>query len=168
MSSGLAVESWDCTTNEVADPVIVEYLRRAGMSYTPALRDAFARSGAMAYQFILKARPAARQHSPLVEMVEKPLEFMQRLHATRLGEPRDAGLRVLQVVDQFPPGDATAPGAYCADLAFALLRERGVSVAPGTAFGQAAGEAVRISLASSDSDLREGVGRLAEFVHRRT
>jgi hypothetical protein len=29
-----------------------------------------------------------------------------------------------------------------------------------------AGDAVRISLASSDTDLREGVGRLAEFVHQ--
>jgi aspartate/methionine/tyrosine aminotransferase len=54
------------------------------------------------------------------------------------------------------------------DFAFALLRERGVSVAPGTAFGTAAADAVRISLASSDSDLHEGVGRLAEFVHRST
>jgi len=64
--------------------------------------------------------------------------------------------------------DVSPAGLPSRDLAFALLRERGVSVAPGTAFGQAAGEAVRISLASSDSDLREGVGRLAEFVHRRT
>jgi aspartate/methionine/tyrosine aminotransferase len=37
-------------------------------------------------------------------------------------------------------------------------------VAPGSAFGKVAEHAVRISLASSDSDLREGVGRLAEFV----
>jgi aspartate/methionine/tyrosine aminotransferase len=37
-------------------------------------------------------------------------------------------------------------------------------VAPGDAFGDVAGGAVRISLASSDADLREGVGRLAEFV----
>ena len=64
--------------------------------------------------------------------------------------------------------DVSPAGMPSRDLAFALLRERGVSVAPGTAFGQVAGEAVRISLASSDSDLREGVGRLAEFVHRRT
>jgi aspartate/methionine/tyrosine aminotransferase len=49
------------------------------------------------------------------------------------------------------------------DFAFRLLRERGVSAAPGTAFGDVAGGAVRISLASSDQDLREGVGRLAEF-----
>jgi len=64
--------------------------------------------------------------------------------------------------------DVSPAGMASRDLAFALLRERGVSVAPGTAFGQVAGEAVRISLASSDSDLREGVGRLAEFVHGRT
>jgi aspartate/methionine/tyrosine aminotransferase len=54
------------------------------------------------------------------------------------------------------------------ELAFALLRERGVSVAPGTAFGLVAEQAVRISLASSDADLEAGVGRLAEFVHGRT
>jgi aspartate/methionine/tyrosine aminotransferase len=50
------------------------------------------------------------------------------------------------------------------EFAFKFLRERGVSVAPGTAFGEVAKDAVRISLASSDQDLREGVGRLAEFV----
>ncbi len=52
------------------------------------------------------------------------------------------------------------------DFAFKLLRERGVSVAPGTAFGDVAAGAVRISLASSDTDLREGVGRLAEFARQ--
>jgi aspartate aminotransferase len=52
------------------------------------------------------------------------------------------------------------------DFAFKLLRERGVSVAPGSAFGEVAAHAVRISLASSDTDLREGVGRLAEFVQQ--
>ena len=61
--------------------------------------------------------------------------------------------------------DVSPRGLPSRDFAFSLLRERGVSVAPGTAFGRVAGEAVRISLASSDSDLREGVGRLAEFVH---
>ena len=45
-----------------------------------------------------------------------------------------------------------------------LLEERGVAVAPGSAFGEVAGGAVRISLASSDQDLREGVGRLCELV----
>ena len=40
-----------------------------------------------------------------------------------------------------------------------------MGVAPGTAFGEEAAGAVRISLASSDVALREGVGRLAELVH---
>jgi aspartate aminotransferase len=64
--------------------------------------------------------------------------------------------------------DVSPRGLPSRDFAFALLRERGVSVAPGTAFGRVAGDAVRISLASSDSDLQEGVGRLAEFVHAGT
>jgi len=64
--------------------------------------------------------------------------------------------------------DVSPAGVPARELAFTLLRERGVSVAPGTAFGQEAAGAVRISLASSDADLREGVGRLAEFVHRST
>jgi aspartate/methionine/tyrosine aminotransferase len=64
--------------------------------------------------------------------------------------------------------DVSPAGLPSRDFAFRLLRERGVSVAPGTAFGQVAGQAVRISLASSDADLKEGAGRLAEFVHRGT
>jgi aspartate/methionine/tyrosine aminotransferase len=64
--------------------------------------------------------------------------------------------------------DVSPRGMPARELAFALLRERGVSVAPGTAFGREAAEAVRISLASSEAALEEGVGRLAEFVHGRT
>jgi aspartate aminotransferase len=60
--------------------------------------------------------------------------------------------------------DISRSRLHARDFAFRFLRERGVSVAPGTAFGEVAKGAVRISLASSDQDLREGVGRLAEFV----
>jgi aspartate aminotransferase len=63
--------------------------------------------------------------------------------------------------------DISPSGLAAREFAFSLLRERGVSIAPGTAFGEVAREAVRISLASSDSDLSEGVGRLAEYVHKR-
>jgi aspartate/methionine/tyrosine aminotransferase len=42
-----------------------------------------------------------------------------------------------------------------------------VAVAPGSAFGEVAAGAVRISLASSDEHLREGVGRLCEMVTER-
>jgi len=60
--------------------------------------------------------------------------------------------------------DISRSRLHSRDFAFRLLREKGVSVAPGSAFGEVAADAVRISLASSDTDLREGVGRLAEFV----
>ena len=61
-------------------------------------------------------------------------------------------------------GDISRSRLHSREFAFRLLRQKGVSVAPGSAFGEVAAHAVRISLASSDSDLREGVGRLAEFV----
>ncbi len=63
--------------------------------------------------------------------------------------------------------DVGPAGMASRDFAFALLRDRQVSVAPGTAFGDVAARGVRISLASSDSDLREGIGRLAEYVRSR-
>ena len=82
---------------------------------------------------------------------------------------RDAELLIAEPTGAFYiMADVSPRGMPSRDLAFALLRERGVSVAPGTAFGQVARDAVRISLASSDSDLHEGVGRLAQFVHGRT
>jgi len=64
--------------------------------------------------------------------------------------------------------DVSLRGLPAREFSFALLREQGVSAAPGTAFGEVAREAVRISLASSEADLREGVGRLARFVHGST
>ena len=90
---------------------------------------------------------------------------------------RDSAVRVLKEAEIFiaePAGafylmaDVAPSGLPARDFAFALLRQRGVSVAPGTAFGDVARDAVRISLASSDADLDEGVRRLAEFVHRGT
>jgi aspartate aminotransferase len=60
--------------------------------------------------------------------------------------------------------DVSGAGMGSREFALRLVEERGVSVAPGTAFGRVADRAVRISLASSDSDLREGIGRLAEAV----
>jgi aspartate aminotransferase len=90
---------------------------------------------------------------------------------------RDAVVRVLRDAELFisePRGafyvmaDVSPTGLGSRDFAFRLLRERGVAVAPGSAFGEVARDAVRISLASSDADLQEGVGRLTEFVHRGT
>lgn len=55
-----------------------------------------------------------------------------------------------------------APGVD-SRLAAIDLVDHGVSVAPGTAFGDAAGDHIRISLASEEPELREGIGRLTAW-----
>jgi aspartate/methionine/tyrosine aminotransferase len=78
---------------------------------------------------------------------------------------REAGMLVNEPTGAFYcMADIARSRLHSREFAFRLLREKGVSVAPGSAFGEVAGSAVRISLASLDTDLREGVGRLAEFV----
>ena len=82
---------------------------------------------------------------------------------------KEAGLFISEPAGAFYcMADISPSRLHAREFAFALLRERGVSVAPGTAFGRVAADSVRISFASSDPDLREGVGRLAEFVQRGT
>jgi aspartate/methionine/tyrosine aminotransferase len=60
--------------------------------------------------------------------------------------------------------DVSAAGMDSRTFAFKLLEETKVAVAPGTAFGETAQDFVRISLASSDDDLREGIGRMNGFI----
>ena len=60
--------------------------------------------------------------------------------------------------------DVSPAGLDSGAFARRLLLERGVAVAPGTTFGEVPAAAVRISLASSDPELREGVRRLCELV----
>lgn len=50
------------------------------------------------------------------------------------------------------------------EFAFDLVKNKQVAVAPGTAFGNTAREAVRISLASSPEDLSVGIGRMIERI----
>ena len=78
---------------------------------------------------------------------------------------REAGLLISEPEGAFYiMADVSPSGLSSRELAFRLLRERQVGVAPGTAFGAAGEGAVRISLASADADLREGLGRLCELV----
>jgi aspartate/methionine/tyrosine aminotransferase len=78
---------------------------------------------------------------------------------------RDAGL-LLSVPEGafYIMADVSPAGMPSAEFAMRLLEQRRVGVAPGTAFGSVAADAVRITLASSEEDLREGVTRLCEFV----
>jgi aspartate/methionine/tyrosine aminotransferase len=50
------------------------------------------------------------------------------------------------------------------EFAFDLVKTKQVAVAPGTAFGESARRAVRISLASSPEDLSVGIGRMIERI----
>ena len=60
--------------------------------------------------------------------------------------------------------DVGASGIGSREFALLLLREQGVAVAPGTAFGEAGSRFVRISLATEKAQLIEGVERLCRFV----
>ncbi len=149
-SCGFAVESLDCTTNEISDEIIAGYLAKAGLRYTPELRERLGEFDALAYQFIVKARPADSPRTAAKAPVTKPLATMEafvreherlavenaRLQTLpdALAEPRPGGLRVLQVIHQFLPRHTAGTEIYCSDLSFALARRghavRVLSAAP--------------------------------------
>ena len=60
--------------------------------------------------------------------------------------------------------DVGGSGMDSREFAFDLVRSKQVAVAPGTAFGNTASKAVRISLASSPENLSVGIGRMIERV----
>lgn len=63
--------------------------------------------------------------------------------------------------------DVSAAGMRSLDFTHSLLRERGVAVAPGSAFGDTGDGAVRISLAASEADIVAGIDALAGFCRER-
>lgn len=116
--------------------------------------------------------------------VSEPLQYagMAALAAggpgiqTRLGhyrERRDLCLDILRSRDipvQAPAGafyllvDISRTHADSRTFALNLLAQEHIAVAPGSAFGSATESYVRISLASSDNDLAQGVTRLSEIL----
>jgi aspartate/methionine/tyrosine aminotransferase len=50
------------------------------------------------------------------------------------------------------------------DFCKKFLKEKHVSVSPGSAFGTVADQYVRVSLASSSEDIETGLRRLCEFI----
>ncbi|MHB8620581.1 MAG: pyridoxal phosphate-dependent aminotransferase [Chloroflexota bacterium] len=62
--------------------------------------------------------------------------------------------------------DVSASGLDSRSFALQLLNQKGVAVAPGTAFGEASRECVRVSLASSLEQLTEGLLRIHDFVEQ--
>jgi aspartate/methionine/tyrosine aminotransferase len=64
--------------------------------------------------------------------------------------------------------DIREAGIGSREFATALLRERAVCTTPGAAFGESGDGFVRVSLACSEADLKEGVKRLVAFTRERS
>lgn len=83
----------------------------------------------------------------------------QLLRAAKLDFIMPAGAFFLLV-------DIRRTGLDSATFAEALLRKVGVCTTPGSAFGSRCEGFLRVSLASSDDDLRTGLSRLSEYIVR--
>ena len=99
-------------------------------------------------------------------------EMRQAYHARR-----DVALDVLRKsgLYQYTPGgafylliDISSTGMDSYDFAKTLLADQSVAVAPGGTFGRQAERQIRISLASSEDNIREGVQRICKFIHQRS
>lgn len=60
--------------------------------------------------------------------------------------------------------DVSASGLDSHAFALALIKNKEVAVAPGTAFGYEGGDAVRVSLATAEDQLLEGAARIADMI----
>ena len=101
------------------------------------------------------------------ECVSEMVEAYRSRRDTAVAGLEEAGL-LLSVPEGafYIMADVSPSGMPSAALALRLLEERRVAVAPGTAFGSVAADAVRLTLAGSEQDLREGIARLCDFVRK--
>ncbi|MFT5090561.1 MAG: aspartate/methionine/tyrosine aminotransferase, partial [Planctomycetota bacterium] len=60
--------------------------------------------------------------------------------------------------------DISASGLGSSDFSMRLLKEKRVAVAPGSTFGNMCADHVRISIASSDDNIRSGVSAICQLV----
>jgi aspartate/methionine/tyrosine aminotransferase len=122
----------------------------------------------------------AKLQEPLISCVNAPAQYAALAALTgpqdvvaemnrSYRERRDEVCRRLAAagVPAMPPSgafyiwvDVSAAGLPSRDFAFAMLRERGVAVAPGTAFGPGGEGFARISLATDATALYEGIDRI--------
>lgn len=140
--------------------------------------------------YAVAAAPVISQMQKVIEATSScPSSISQKAGEAALGQPhtelptwiqayrrrREIALDLLRDAEMMtisPRGafylmaDVSPSGLNSRDFAFRLVDEREVVVAPGTAFGNLAADCVRISLASSDSDVQEGITRLIDFAHQ--
>ncbi|HJP33490.1 MAG: pyridoxal phosphate-dependent aminotransferase [Candidatus Latescibacteria bacterium] len=89
---------------------------------------------------------------------------------------RDVAIEVLRQYDlyRYTPGgafylliDISASGMESLEFCHELIREHKVAVAPGSTFGKVCADHVRISIASPEENVREGVRRICEMVQEK-
>ena len=135
---------------------------------------------------------ACREYVELASKLQEPLVscgvgFSQMAAADALNGPqqcvidmknayrqrRDAALEVLREYDmyRYTPGgafyllvDISTSGMGSLDFCHELIREHKVAVAPGSTFGEVCADHVRISIASPEENVREGLKRICEMV----
>ena len=99
----------------------------------------------------------------------EPLQQMVKAYRERrdlcVGLLEEAGLLISRPQGAFYiMADVGRSGMDSREFAFDLVKTKKVAVAPGTAFGESARKAVRISLASSPEDLSQGIARMIERI----
>jgi aspartate aminotransferase len=104
-----------------------------------------------------------------VDGSREPLQEMVRACRERrelcVGLLEEAGLLISRPRGSFYiMADIIRSGIDARKFAFDLVSTKKVAVAPGTAFGESAQHAVRISLVSSPEDLSMGIGRMIERI----
>jgi aspartate/methionine/tyrosine aminotransferase len=99
----------------------------------------------------------------------EPLEHMVDAYRERrdlcVGLLEEAGMLISRPQGAFYiMADVSGSGMDSRQFAFDLVKTKQVALAPGTAFGQSARSAARISLASSPEDLSNGIARMIERI----
>ena len=110
------------------------------------------------------------------EGLEGPQECVENMRLA-YKERRDVALEVLREYDlyRYTPGgafylliDISATGMDSRDFALELLETRKVAVAPGNTFGEMCANHVRISIASTPENIREGVHRICAMIREKS
>jgi aspartate/methionine/tyrosine aminotransferase len=110
-----------------------------------------------------------------VEALEGPQDCVAQMREAYRCR-RDVALEVLREFGmyEYTPGgafyvliDISASGMDSRAFTYDLIQQKRVAVAPGNTFGQVADRYVRVSIASSEDNIREGVTRLCQLVKER-
>ena len=106
------------------------------------------------------------------EGLEGPQDSVRKMREAYKSR-RDAALEVLREYDlyRYTPGgafyllvDISSTGMDSRDFALKLLAEKQVAVAPGKTFGQMCRDHIRISIAATEDDVREGLRRICTMI----